>query len=170
MGRMNNSCDSTTNVIISLPPHLRTRRQVTPDEWVSTWDGIRVRRERKELAHDYVSNGYRETGWPTHPRATSIVSEDTGRSTATIERFHRQAKELGMLTEIGAHTFQDGKRATPLYALTVPNDAPAPPAALEVEFGALASTDWEAGKGWQNKREDAPPWGHGVLSDGYTGM
>lgn len=116
------------------------------------------------LARDYADNGFTDSGWPTHPRVGSIISEDTGRSEATIKRFHRKAKELGMLTEVGSHIFHDGMRATPMYALTMPVEAVSAPAALDGEMDALV----ELGRrveasmtGWQNTSQPPPEWATG---------
>lgn len=149
--------------IVSLPPHMRTRRQVTPDEWVDAWESAPVRSESKVLAREYVGNGYRGTGWPTHPRVVSAISEDTGRSPKTVKRFHRRAKDLELLTEVGSHVFNEGMRATPVFALTVPVEATSAPAALEEEMAALIviGAQVEGSTGWRNTSQTPPSWAVG---------
>lgn len=156
--------ETETFEILSLPPFMRRSQQSPTDDWAGHWEDMPVRRESKMLARDYVGNGFTDSGWPTHPRVVSAISEDTGRSTATIKRFHKKSADLGMLTEVGSHVFHVGMRATPMFALTAPVEPPAPPAGFgdDIDAQVWLSTGAKAwGTGWQNKSPSPPDWAKG---------
>lgn len=157
--------DEGAQVIVSMPPHLRSVKQSSPEGWAQSWSRVAVRSETKALARDYAANGFNAQGWPTHPRTLALICEDTGRAEKTVRRFHVKAEGLQMLTRVGRKVFQSGKRATPVYALTIPVAAAPAPASLDDEIGALVSYGERCEKwrdeSWQNTSEMPPAWATG---------
>ena len=93
-------------------------------EWLRHWQQSKPRPELLRVAESFTGHGFDYvTGRQWHPKSLTVIASDAGVSTSSVERFKRRALDAGRLRETGQKvTLVAGKRATPLYCLTIPQE------------------------------------------------